>query len=46
MHRVNWTRIAMAITLPLMLAAGVTEAAELPPRPTVADVVKASQPAD
>jgi len=42
MHRINWTGIALAATL----AAGAATAAELPPRPTVADVVKESKPAD
>lgn len=40
MHRVTWTCIAA------VLAVSAARAAELPPRPTVADVVKGSKPAD
>lgn len=42
MHRVTWTGIALVVSL----AAGAATAAELPPRPTVADVIKESKPAD
>ena len=40
MHRVKWTCVALVLT------AATARAAELPPRPTVADVVKGSKPAD
>jgi peptidylprolyl isomerase len=40
MHRVKWTCVALALT------AATASAADLPPRPTVADVVKGSKPAD
>ena len=40
MHRIKWTCVALALT------AAAASAAELPPRPTVADVVKGSKPAD
>jgi cyclophilin family peptidyl-prolyl cis-trans isomerase len=40
MHRVKWTCVALLFT------AATARAAELPPRPTVADVVKGSKPAD
>ncbi len=40
MHRVKWTCVALVLT------AATARAADLPPRPTVADVVKGSKPAD
>jgi len=40
MHRIKWTWVALALT------AAAAGAADLPPRPTVADVVKGARPAD
>ena len=45
MHRAEWTSIFAALALTLTGAA-TAASAELPPRPTVADVIKDSKPSD
>lgn len=47
MHRAEWTRIFAALALALAGAGATTATAtELPPRATVADLIKASTPSD
>jgi len=49
MQRVEWTRIALAVTLATGASFAPAQTAatkELPPRPTVADVIKDSKPGD